>query len=57
MLYHLSGFCCCVATANLYYMPNLYGWPNNVLVIPLPRVGGEGSAIIEISGKEMKILR
>ena len=40
--------------ANLNYMPNLYGWPNNVLVVPLPRVGG-GSAIIEISGKEIKM--
>ena len=54
MLYHHCGFYCCVATANLYYMPNFYGWPNNVLVVPLPRGGGGGSAIIEISGKEIK---
>ena len=55
MLYRLCGFYCCVAPANLNYMPNLYGWPNNVLVVPLPRVGGGGSAIIEISGKEIKM--
>ena len=42
MLYRLCGFYCCVAPANLNYMPNLYGWPNNVLVVPLPRVGGGG---------------
>ena len=56
MLYRLCGFYCCVAPANLNLMPNFYGWPNNVLVVPLPQVGeGGGSAIIEISGKEIKI--
>ena len=54
MLYRLCGFYCCVAPANLNYMPNFYGWPNNVLVVSLPQVGG-GLAIIEISGKEIKI--
>ena len=55
MLYRLCGFYCCVAPANLNLMPNFYGWPNNVLVVPLPQVGGGGSAIIEISGKEIKM--
>ena len=40
MLYRLCGFYCCVAPANLNLMPNFYGWPNNVLVVPLPQVGG-----------------
>ena len=40
MLYHLCSFYCCVAPANLIYMPNFYEWPYKVLVFPLPNVGG-----------------